>query len=155
MSPISKLVAKFEKLSDALSNRPAQPYPGQQAHQAQYTQHTQQFLTPQQGEQAYVDQQAYPAQQNSYEQAAQPGYPVQDARCQIPLASSASSIDIFKPVATGPPPGQIQSRGDHPAPRIGIVRNFPPPVIAFSYDSGTRLNKMARYQRTSSTRICS
>lgn len=29
--------------------------------------------------------------------------------------------DVFQPVATSPPPGQIPSRADHPAPRLNIV----------------------------------
>lgn len=31
------------------------------------------------------------------------------------------STNVFLPVATGPPPQQIPSRGDHPVPRLGIV----------------------------------
>lgn len=31
--------------------------------------------------------------------------------------------DVFQPVATGPPPHQLPSRGGHPVPRLGIVSN--------------------------------
>ena len=34
--------------------------------------------------------------------------------------------DCFKPIATGPLPSQITSRGDHPVPRLGIVSNTKP-----------------------------
>lgn len=32
------------------------------------------------------------------------------------------SVDIFKPIATGPLPSQIYPRSDHPIPKLGIVR---------------------------------
>ncbi|KAL9121523.1 MAG: hypothetical protein Q9187_001919 [Circinaria calcarea] len=40
---------------------------------------------------------------------------------QVLVAGAEGPVDAFQPVGTGPPPNQIQSRGDHPAPRKGIA----------------------------------
>ncbi len=37
-----------------------------------------------------------------------------------PDITSISAANIFQPIATGAPPAQIQSRSDHPVPRLGI-----------------------------------
>lgn len=43
-------------------------------------------------------------------------------KVRSPLLIKMGVTDIFQPVASGAPPRQIPSRGDHPAPRLGIVR---------------------------------
>lgn len=43
-------------------------------------------------------------------------------KVRSPLLMKMGVTDIFQPVASGATPRQILSRGDHPAPRLGIVR---------------------------------
>ncbi len=39
----------------------------------------------------------------------------------LALEAAMTVPDIFQPIATGSPPSQISSRGDHPVPKLGIV----------------------------------
>ncbi|MCJ1312198.1 hypothetical protein MMC25_005872 [Agyrium rufum] len=50
-----------------------------------------------------------------------PEEPMPDANPSEPATQvNGDVVDLFQPIATGPPPSQFSSRGDHPVPRLGI-----------------------------------
>lgn len=75
---------------------------------------------------------------------------LQRSRSHDDLQRTAAT-DCFQPVATGPVPSSIRSRGDHPVPRLGIVRKASP-VADFNVTDhmAARLRKVIQYPPISS-----